>query len=245
MNPVAAGRFSPATPGGRPVNWAATGRSGGVSTGVYAGLNLASHVGDESGLVEQNRQRVAAMLDVPAICMLDAQHGGNVVVVHSSGIARESDAVVTTAPRLGLLALAADCVPIVLADPDAHVIAAVHCGWRGLGAGVVTAAVSVMREQGATRIRAVTGPAICVGCYPVGLDCVQALQEQLDAEAFAASTRRQGSQWQVDVRAGVHHQLHMEGIVATSVKRCTATDERLYSFRAAGQTGRQGMIVAL
>ena len=227
------------------MNWAATGRSGGVSTGRYAGLNLATHVGDAQAHVERNRQFAAALLDVTDLCVIDAQHGARIAVATDAGTATGADGVVSTTPRLGLLALAADCVPIVLADPDAQVIAAVHCGWRGLAAGVVPAAITVMRELGALRIRAVTGPCICVDCYPVGEDCIEALRAQLDGRALEASIHRRGAQWHVDVRAGVHAQLEEQGVSARAIRRCTATDTALFSHRADGSTGRQGMIVAL
>lgn len=227
------------------MNWAATGRSGGVSTGQYAGLNLATHVGDVQVHVERNRQLAAALLGVADLCVIDAQHGARIAVATGAGTATGADGVVSTIPGLGLLALAADCVPIVLADPDARVIAAVHCGWRGLAAGVVPAAIAVMRELGALRIRAVTGPCICLDCYPVGEDCIEELRAQLDGMVLEASVRRRGVQWHVDVRAGVHAQLEQHGVGARAIRRCTATDTALFSHRADGTTGRQGMIVAL
>jgi len=245
MNPVVVGRFRPAAPGGRPVNWAATGRLGGVSSGSFASLNLSLTVGDDSTAVAQNRKRAGQLVGVLEIAVLDAQHGAHVALATGPGIVEQADAVVTNIPGLGLLALAADCVPVVLADPEAGVIAAVHCGWRGLGLGVLPAAVQAMRAQGAEHIRAVSGPAICVKCYPVGADCVDVLSSQLHTEVFAACTFNRSGQWHLDVRAGVHAQLLGEGIAISSVRRCTATDPQLFSYRAEGRTGRQGMIVAL
>ncbi|MDO9486318.1 MAG: polyphenol oxidase family protein [Actinomycetota bacterium] len=245
MNPVAVGRFRPATPGGRPVNWAATGRLGGVSSGEFAELNLSFTVGDDSSRVDENRRLAGRLVGVEQCNVLDAKHGALVQFVTEPGISAATDAVVTTVVGLGLMALAADCVPIVLADPDAGVIAAVHCGWRGLGLGVVPAAVDVMREHGATRIKAVTGPAICVDCYPVGLDCISDLRMQLGREVLQECAIDRGDQWRVDVRAGVHAQLRLESVATWAIERCTATDPQLFSYRANGRTGRQGMIVAL
>ncbi|MDP2014913.1 MAG: polyphenol oxidase family protein [Actinomycetota bacterium] len=245
MNPVAVGRFRPATPGGRPVNWAATGRLGGVSTGNFAQLNLSLTVGDTVSAVLQNRELAGQMLGVADVCVLDAQHDARVAFAVHGGIAEGADAVVTNVAGLGLLALAADCVPIVLADPSAPVVAAVHCGWRGLGLGVVTAAIDVMRKHGATRISAVTGPSICVDCYPVGIDCVSELKAQLSSELFAACAFDRSGQWHIDVRAGVHAQLRRHGVSTSAIDRCTATDPQLFSHRADGATGRQGMIVTL
>ena len=245
VNPVAVGRISPATPGGRPVNWAATGRLGGASQGPFAELNLSLTVGDEVSRVLGNRSRVAHMLGVSELAVLDAQHGSHVAIASRGGICDGADAVVTTVAGLGLLALAADCVPVVLADPDAGVIAAVHCGWRGLGLGVVPEASRVMRELGATRISAVCGPAICVDCYPVGPECIDVLAGQISSEIVRACAFDRDGQWHLDVRAGVQAQLRIEGASVGSIDRCTAEDPRLFSYRAAGLTGRQGMIVAL
>lgn len=245
MNPVAVGRFRPATPGGRPVNWAATGRLGGVSRGNFAQLNLSLTVGDDVDAVLENRARAGQLLGVHEVCVLDAQHGSRVALAARGGIADGADAVVSTVVGLGLLALAADCVPIVLADPDAGVVSAVHCGWRGLGLGVVAAAIAAMRDHGATRIRAVTGPAICVDCYPVGIDCANELAAQLSSQVLAACAFNRAGQWHLDVRAGVHAQLQQESVATVSINRCTARDAQLFSHRADGPTGRQGMIVAL
>lgn len=208
-------------------------------------MNLSLTVGDDSTAVAQNRVRAGRLVGVSDITVLDAQHGAHVAFAAGPGIAEQADAVVTNIPGLGLLALAADCVPVVLADPEAGVIAAVHCGWRGLGLGVVPAAVEAMRAHGAERIRAVSGPAICLECYPVGADCVAVLSEQLHAEVFSVCAFNRSGQWHLDVRAGVHAQLHREGIEFSSVRRCTATDPQLFSYRVEGRTGRQGMIVAL
>jgi len=245
MNPVAVGLLGPATPGGRPVNWAATGRFGGLSLGEFAEANLSLTVGDDPGAVMRNRARAGRLVGVDEVCVLDARHGARVAIATAGGIAREADAVVTTVPGLGLMALAADCVPIVLADPGAGVIAAVHCGWRGLGLGVVPAAVAAMRALGAGAIRAVTGPSICPDCYPVGPDCVDVLTSQLTDEVLLACALERDGQWHLDVRGGVHAQLRAAGVACAAVERCTATDPALFSYRAQARTGRQGMIVAL
>ena len=192
-----------------------------------------------------NRAHAGKLLGVDRLAVLDAQHGSRVALATDAGIAHGSDAVVTTVKGLGLLALAADCVPIVLADVDAGVIAAVHCGWRGLGLGVVPEAIRVMREHGAMRIAAVSGPAVCVDCYPVGPDCIEVLSSQISSDILKACAVDRGGQWHLDVRAGVHAQLLREGAHVSSIVRCTATDPHLFSYRASGRTGRQGMIVAL
>lgn len=245
MNPLAAGRFRPASPCGRPVNWAATGRLGGGSVVPFDSLNLSTTVGDDQNTVLANQLSVAALVGASELHILDAKHGSQVGLASHAGIARGCDGVVTTVPGLGLLALAADCVPIVLADPGAGVIAAAHCGWRGLTAGIVEATVSEMRAQGAITIQAITGPAICVHCYPVQQDCIDQLRDGLTPEQFLSVSHKIGSRWHVDVRSGVHRQLAQQDVQFSSVDRCTFEDASLFSYRRDGRTGRQGMMIAL
>jgi copper oxidase (laccase) domain-containing protein len=127
-------------------------------------LNLADYVGDEPSRVQRNRQVAAASIGLTAtdLVLMQGVHGANVVVVEqgSPGLLGVPgfDALVTKTPGLGLVALAADCVPIVLADVANQVIGAVHCGWRGLASGVVPAALAQMRELGADQVHAVIGP---------------------------------------------------------------------------------------
>ncbi len=244
MNPLAAGRFRPASPCGRPVNWAATGRLGGASAGPFSSLNLSTTVGDDLETVQENQRRVAALVGATALHVLDAKHGAKVSLATTAGIAHSCDGVVTSTPGLALLALAADCVPIVLADPGQGVIAVAHCGWRGLNAGIVEATVSLMLEQGARTIQAITGPAICSACYPVQSDCVDQLRDGLSTSQFASVVTPQDEQWSVDVRAGVHLQLAELEVSFSSINRCTNEDQTLFSYRRDGRTGRQGMIIA-
>ena len=243
MNPLAAGRFRPASPCGRPVSWAATGRLGGASNEPFDSLNLSTSVGDDPACVLANQQKVAALVGATQLQVLDAKHGAQVSMASGAGIADGCDGVVTTTPELALLALAADCVPIIFADPGNAVIAAAHCGWRGLTAGIVEATVEMMRDHGATTIQAITGPAICIKCYPVQEDCIDQLRDGLTQATFAAVTQKIDNRWNVDVRAGVHLQLAELDVNFSSINRCTYEEAALFSYRRDGRTGRHGMIV--
>jgi copper oxidase (laccase) domain-containing protein len=142
------------------VDVAVTTRNGGVSSGPYASLNLGLHVGDEAADVLENRRRAAAALDAdPADFVFCIQaHGPNVQVVTASDRGRGAltqqdaiagtDALVTRDAGVVLTVMVADCVPIVLYDPVAHVLACVHAGWRGTVARVSEAAVESMRSLG-------------------------------------------------------------------------------------------------
>ncbi len=165
-----------------------TTRHGGVSTGRYASLNLSLRVGDDDGHVLANRTTVAnalgAVLDDFVFC--EQTHGPDVAVVtreHRGRGARSgsnaiplTDALVTTVPGIVLAVLAADCVPVVLHDPVAGVLACAHAGWRGTVRGVAPAAVAAMRRLGSdpANIVAGIGPAIHPDHYQVGADVAEA-----------------------------------------------------------------------
>lgn len=241
MLPLDAGVFDAASPGGHPVSWVATGRWGGVSAAPYDSLNLADHVGDLDSAVQANRRRCVEVAALPdhRLVVMQAVHGRAVAVVTAGGQVPGVDALVATRSGLALLALAADCVPIALADPDAGVIAAVHCGWRGLAADVVSAAIDQMRALGAGRISAMLGPSICGDCYEVPEDRIAQVRSAVGVEVADASLRGR----HIDVAAGVRAQLRAHGVDAETVPGCTAEDPALFSYRRDGVTGRQGMMI--
>jgi YfiH family protein len=155
----------------------------------------------------------------------------------------EVDALVTNVRGLALLALAADCVPVVLIDPTAHVVASVHAGWPGVRDGVVLAALRAMTERGATAptTTAYLGPAICGSCYPVS---TQRYQSVVAVVPKAAATSREGLP-ALDLRKGLHDQLRELGLAVAQVGPCVAEDDEWFSYRRDGVTGRNGAVVVL
>ena len=147
----------------RGIDAAVTARSGGVSSGPYATLNLSLSVGDDPASVLENRRRLAAAFGARLEDFVFARqvHGAGVGVVgqpHAGSGAfglgdavAGVDALVTATPGVVLAILTADCLPIVLHDPVAGVLACVHAGWRGTVAGVTAAAVAAMRDLGSRR----------------------------------------------------------------------------------------------
>lgn len=242
MLTYAEGTFEAPT-GGRPVRWAATGRLGGVSDGDFASLNLADHVGDRLDAVQANRERVVAWAQTDGLALMAAEHGGRVRIVDEPGTDVGGDALVTARPGVALVALAADCVPIVLADARMGVIAAVHCGWRGLVAGIVPNALAAMRALGAQRVQAVIGPSICGSCYGVPAERVALVRDAVPGAQAAAACRETDQGWAIDVAGGVSAALADAGVAWTRVPGCTAERADLFSFRRDARTGRQGMIV--
>lgn len=180
-----------------PVDVVVTTRHGGVSAGGYATLNLSFQVGDDPEAVLANRQRVAAALGTGLGDFVFAHqvHGSDAAIVSAADRGRGAhrpgdavpgaDALVTADPGTVLAVLVADCVPVVLYDPAAHVLACVHAGWRGTAARVGAAAVAAMRSLGCRPgdIIAGLGPAIGPGSYRVGGNVIGEVRRALGAGA--------------------------------------------------------------
>lgn len=218
---------------------AVTTRAGGRSAPPYDSFNLAGHVGDDPAAVSANRARLADLLGGPRLVFLDQVHGAGVVVVEDApvGDSATADAAVTRSPDLALVVLVADCVPVLLADPVAGVVGAVHAGRSGAAAGVLPAALAAMVGLGAevARIDALLGPAVCAGCYEVPA----ALRDEVAAALpGSAATSRRGTP-ALDLQAGLARQLAEAGVSTVAVDRtCTAEDRRYFSYRRDGRTGR-------
>ena len=142
----------------------------------------------------------------------------------------EADAQVTTLPDVALVVRVADCVPVLLADPDVGVVAAVHAGRRGVALGVVTRAVEAMRRLGATTIAGWIGPHVCGSCYEVPAE----MRAEVSArEPGTASTTRWGTP-ALDLGAGVRAQLVRAGTTVVEVAGCTLEERRFHSHRRDG-----------
>jgi YfiH family protein len=226
-----------------------TTRFGGVSGPPWEGRNLALHVGDDPDDVLANRAVVAEWFGSSAIAYPEQVHGRGVVVVDGEvGVGewpggRGCDAVVTRCPRVPVGVLVADCMPILIADPEAGVVAAAHAGRRGLAGGVVQAALEAMAGLGAepARMAAVIGPAICGRCYEVPA----AMQAEVAAAVPGTACTTASGSAGLDLPAGALGLLRAAGVAARSTGICTAEDERFYSYRRDGLTGRFAGVVML
>ena len=218
--------------------FALTDRFGGVSSGPYAELNLARHVGDELGAVEENRRRLAGEvgLDTDRIVFMNQVHGSDVAVVDGpwQSDPPDTEALVTRTAGIALAVVVADCVPVLLADPRAGVVGVAHAGRMGLLAGIVPAAVAAMRDLGARQIVARLGPSVCGRCYEVP-EQMRAMVARSEPVAWATS--RAGTP-AVDVGAGVVAQLGRLGVEVDRLAGCTVEDRSLFSFRREHRTGR-------
>lgn len=225
-----------------PVEAAITDRAGGVSRAPYDTLNLGRHVGDEPAAVEENRRRLAEALRLTSdrLVFMDQCHGREVAVVTDRGEPPPAvDGLVTRSMGLALVAMVADCAPLLLWDEANGVIGAAHAGRVGMVAGIVAATVEAMRDLGADTLRAVIGPTVCGLCYEVPAE----VRESAAAAVPQSRTLSRAGTAAIDVAAGVAAQLRALGVSPERVPGCTREDPRLYSHRRSGVTGRLGGVI--
>ncbi len=192
-------------------------RRGGVSGGLYSSLNCGYGSGDQPDNVRENRRRAAAAFDLGEVDLLTVHqiHSTDVLAVAeqrwSSPGAPKADALVTDRPGVVLGVLAADCAPVLLADPGAGVIGAAHAGWKGALGGVVDTTIAAMERLGAKRerMRAAIGPCIGRDSYEVGPEF---------PAPFLAQDEANGSFFRQAPRAG-HFLFDLAGYLAQRIAR--------------------------
>ncbi len=238
-----------------------TTRHGGVSAGPYHSLNLALHVGDDPVAVAENRRRAAAAGGAtPADLVFGDQiHGRNAAVVTAADRGRgstaladpvsDADALVTAEAGPVLVTLVADCVPLVLIDPAAGVLATVHAGWRGTAAGVVVAALDAMAALGAdpARVTAGIGPAVSPDAYRVGDEVADALRDVLGGGEGVLRPSGDGG-WLADLCEANRRSIDQAGVGPGRISVAgVATGEPgpFFSDRAARPCGRFGLLARL
>jgi YfiH family protein len=227
------------------------GRRGGVSTGIYASLNMSETGGDKPAMVASNRAEAAAMLGFSTIALatITQVHSSRVVTLKSplaAGERPEADGIVTALPSIALGILTADCAPILFADPVAHVIGAAHAGWKGAIDGILANTVAAMVALGAnpSRIIASIGPTISLQNYEVGPEFAESLLLQ-HRDASNRIARPNGGREHFDLPGFVFDQLHHAGVgLVNDLAVCTyAEPKRYFSHRFAthqqATTGRQ------
>ena len=225
----------------------------GISRAPYGPGNLGGHVGDDPAAVAHNRGLLADTLRVERarLIWMDQVHGAEVAVVDGAEPPTDGglgptvpdvDALVTATPGTALAVLVADCVPVLLADSSAGVVAAVHAGRRGLQLGAVPAAVERMLALGALpeQLEAWIGPAVCGRCYEVPAVMRDEVAAVAPASASTTSTGTAG----LDIRAGIREQLEKLGVGQLQASSaCTVEDAELFSYRRDGVTGRLAGVV--
>ncbi|MDJ0106047.1 peptidoglycan editing factor PgeF [Rhodococcus erythropolis] len=223
-----------------------TSRAGGVSASPYESFNLGDHVGDDPAAVEANRRRLAREIGVEPdhLVWMEQIHSRNVTVVTepTDEVIPVTDALVTTVPGLALATLSADCVPVLLSDEEAGVIAAVHAGRIGARIGIVPRVLAEMVRQGAdvSRIGAFLGPAASGRQYEVPA----AMRADVEKHLPGSATRTEKGTPGLDLRAGLRKQLLAAGVSGVAEDpRCTIEDRALFSHRRESLTGRQAAVI--
>jgi polyphenol oxidase len=214
-------------------------RRGGVSSGPYESLNIGRLTDDDGANVDANRERLAAAVGLPRGRFLYGRqvHGGTVRrATEPPGPARpavEEDGQATALEDAAALVFVADCLPVMLVADGA--VAALHCGWRGLAAGIVAEGVAALRETGAQGpVTAAVGPGARGCCYEVSEEVQQ---------AFAAVPGARVRERNLDLPAIARHALRHAGVDAvhdTGLCTICAGEDLFFSHRRdGGVTGRQ------
>jgi YfiH family protein len=219
-------------------------RAGGVSEGIYQGLNVGAGSEDSADRVAENRARVSAWMGVAPdrLVTLYQVHSADALLVREpfSAPRPKADAMVTDRPGIALGVLSADCGPVLYADAEAGVIGAAHAGWKGALTGVLEATVEAMERLGARRerIAAVLGPSICPQNYEVGPEFVARFVAADKANDAYFSPSAKAGHALFDLNRYTVDRLRRAGVAAAMVDRCTYADEaRFFSYRRATHRG--------
>jgi len=213
-------------------------RPGGVSKGLYEGLNTGVGSKDKQEHVTENRALAARHLSAdPANLVTVYQvHSADAVIVDEpiAGERPKADAMATAKPGLMLGVQTADCGPVLFADETAGVIGAAHAGWKGATGGVLEAALDAMEQLGAKRpdITAVLGPTISAENYEVGPEFIDRLLTiQPDNDRWISASIKPGH-GMFDLPGYIVDRLNQQGVTARWTGQCTyADDTNFFSYR--------------
>lgn len=221
-----------------------TTRRGGISTGVYAGLNLGLRTGDDEAAVRANLAQVRACLPQEPKWLRQV-HGSRVLAIDGVTEIPEADASIARQAGTVCVVMIADCMPVLLCDQAGSVAGIAHAGWRGLSSGVIENTVSKMGADPACLL-AYLGPAIGPGAFEVGADVRDAFLAA-DSGADQAFKPCRENKWLADL-----FQLARRRLARCGVRQvyggglCTYSDPaRFYSYRRDQTTGRMAALIWL
>jgi len=229
-------------------------RFGGVSSGIFASLNLGLNTDDDLLNVKENYRRFceATGIITDDIVFSNQVHGTHIRTVSRGDCGAlfipgkpQADGLITNQPGVALLVFIADCVPILLHDPARNVIGAVHAGWRGTAAGIVSIAVAKMKDDfncNPGDIHAAIGPSISGCCYEVGEEVADAFCE------FKECITKYNGKYKADLKECNRIQLANAGVTYISISdECTCcNNEKYWSHRfTKGERGSQVAIISL
>lgn len=225
-------------------------RIGGVSEGAYASLNLGMNRGDDKEKVIKNWDLFleASHISRKEFVCGSQVHGNDVHTAtqkdlrpaYGEGFMNTADGYVTCERNIPLAIFTADCVPLLMEDTNAGVVAAIHCGWKSTVADIEGEAIHAMIELGAnpSHIRAAIGPAIDRCCFEVGPEVIEAVNLLLKREAVEFYNQKQNGKFMLDLRGVVAQRLIMLGLLPENTEKvgsCTMCNpDRYYSHRYQG-----------
>lgn len=224
-----------------------TTRTGGVSTGSRATLNLGYKAGDDPAAVAQNRARVESLLPQPPR-WLAQMHGTRVVDADTVTGTPEADASIARNAGTVCTIMIADCLPVLFTNRSGTRVAAAHAGWRGLSGGVIANTVQALMDAGdqPADLLAYIGPGIGPAAFEVGADVHQAFTAR-DAQAAAAFVAHAPGKWLADLFTLARYALRDAGLAPTQIfggGLCTYSDpQRFYSYRRDKTTGRMAAFI--
>lgn len=230
----------------------------------YSGFSVCHYTGDDAGHYMACREQLARTLGLPANHLIIPRqvHGSACAVITglpASATAPVADALVTNQPGVALCINTADCVPVLLADPEARIIAAAHCGWRGTVAPLLDNTVEAMTRLGAdpSRIRAAMGPSICTSCFEVGPEVAARFNDAFPTMHNSSSDcelhivhHEFGEKPHIDLAAAITARLTGFGLQATAITPPLACSHcnpgRFFSARHSGiSSGRTLTLITL
>ena len=221
-----------------------TTRHGGVSHGVYAGFNLADHVGDDPGAVNQNRKQLRIDLELPTEpCWLQQVHGTQVINAGLSVEGLEADGSFALRPGVVCAVMTADCLPVLLTDREGTRVAALHAGWRGLASGILEQGMEVLGIS-PEQLLAYLGPAIGPRAFEVGNEVRQAFFDH-DPKAAEAFKPAGPGKWMADIYLLARQRLNARGLENIhGGGRCTfQEDAEFFSYRRDKTCGRMASLI--
>jgi YfiH family protein len=234
--------LQPEWPAPANIHAATTLRTGGFSLGNFASLNPATHVGDDTNSVKQNRQLIRRLLALPSEPVWLSQiHSNRAVAAISTSIPQQADASYTNQSGVVCAVMTADCLPLLVCSVDGSEIAAIHAGWRGLLDGVIDNTITALSSSD---VLVWLGPAIGAESFEVGAEVRDAYLAKSPDNA-SAFKQKDNEKWSADI-----YQLARINLAKLGINKiyggdfCTITDEeRFYSYRRDKDTGRMATLI--
>ena len=239
-------------------------RKGGVSQGIFASLNLGLTRGDDPEHVRENYRRflsAVGTMDKTTFAMCNQVHGDTVRTITTADVKSdlygklhyEADGMMTAIPGVALVVFSADCIPVLLYDPVRRVIAALHSGWRGTAAGIVTRAVERMEEVYGCRpenILAAIGPGIGPCCFETHEDVPNAMMAAVASPALPFIKIKENGKFSVDLKGINAKRLELAGLAPDHIAVCgdctACMEDKYWSHRRQGaERGSMAAVIEL